>query len=247
MINPARHEEYPSSNGEAPFVLKTDIERTPHKVSAEQNWHDELEIELCTEGEGEVLLDGKSYPFCKRIVYTCLIPRLELCRTVGLDPTRLCFEPLVRDGELAGLITSLAKAEEGGDTLLFRCELLLRILLMIESRYTLPDAKRAETRPHMQSVREAIALIRRDFSKKITLDAIAKSVYIDKYTLCREFKRATGQTVIEYVNSYRIQKAAQLISGGYTVSEAARACGFENMSFFTKTFKIAFYKLFVFG
>ena len=255
MINPARHEEYPASNGEAPFVLKTDIERTPHKVSAEQNWHDELEIELCTEGEGEVLLDGKSYPFRKgdviivnsgvlhhtgseaRIVYTCLIPRLDLCRTVGLDPTRLCFEPLVRDGELAGLITSLAKAEDEGDTLLFRCELLLRILLRIQSKYALPEAKHAAASPHMQSVREAIALIRRDFSKKITLDAIAKSVYIDKYTLCREFKRATGQTVIEYVNSYRIQKAAHLISGGYTVSEAARACGFENMSFFTRIFK----------
>ena len=255
MINSARHEEYPSASGEAPFVLKTDIERTPHKVSAEQNWHDELEIELCTEGEGEVLLDGKSYPFSAgdviivnsgvlhhtgssaRVVYTCLIPRLDLCRTVGLDPTRLCFEPLVRDGELAKLITSLAQAEADGSTLLFRCELLLRILLHIQRKYTLPDEKRVETRPHMQSVREAIALIRRDFSKKITLDAIAKSVYIDKYTLCREFKRATGQTVIEYVNSYRIQNAAQLISGGYTVSEAARACGFENMSFFTRTFK----------
>ena len=255
MINSARHEEYPSASGEAPFVLKTDIERTPHKVSAEQNWHDELEIELCTEGEGEVLLDGKSYPFSAgdviivnsgvlhhtgssaRVVYTCLIPRLDLCRTVGLDPTRLCFEPLVRDGELAKLITSLAQAEADGSTLLFRCELLLRILLHVQRKYTLPDEKRVETRPHMQSVREAIALIRRDFSKKITLDAIAKSVYIDKYTLCREFKRATGQTVIEYVNSYRIQNAAQLISGGYTVSEAARACGFENMSFFTRTFK----------
>ena len=255
MINSARHEEYPSASGEAPFVLKTDIERTPHKVSPEQNWHDELEIELCTEGEGEVLLDGKSYPFCAgdviivnsgvlhhtgssaRVVYTCLIPRLDLCRTVGLDPTRLCFEPLVRDGELAELITSLAQAEADSSTLLFRCELLLRILLHIQRKYTLPDEKRVETRPHMQSVREAIALIRRDFSKKITLDAIAKSVYIDKYTLCREFKRATGQTVIEYVNSYRIQNAAQLISGGYTVSEAARACGFENMSFFTRTFK----------
>ena len=255
MINSARHEEYPSASGEAPFVLKTDIERTTHKVSAEQNWHDELEIELCTEGEGEVLLDGKSYPFCAgdviivnsgvlhhtgssaRVVYTCLIPRLDLCRTVGLDPTRLCFEPLVRDDELAELITSLAHAEADGSALLFRCELLLRILLHIQRKYTLPDEKRVETRPHMQSVREAIALIRRDFSKKITLDAIAKSVYIDKYTLCREFKRATGQTVIEYVNSYRIQNAAQLISGGYTVSEAARACGFENMSFFTRTFK----------
>lgn len=255
MINLARHEEYPSASGEAPFVLKTDIERTPHKVSTEQNWHDELEIELCTEGEGEVLLDGKSYPFCAgdviivnsgvlhhtgssaRVVYTCLIPRLDLCRTVGLDPTRLCFEPLVRDGELAELITSLAQAEADGSTLLLRCDLLLRILLHIQRKYTLPDEKRVEIRPHMQSVREAIALIRQDFSKKITLDAIAKSVYIDKYTLCREFKRATGQTVIEYVNSYRIQNAAQLISGGYTVSEAARACGFENMSFFTRTFK----------
>ena len=68
-------------------------------------------------------------------------------------------------------------------------------------------------------------------------ERMARAMGMSKFYLCREFKRATGQTVIEYVNSYRIQKAAQLISGGYTVSEAARACGFENMSFFTKTFK----------
>lgn len=256
MIRSARHEEYRLQSGSAPFVLNVDIERTPYKVSAEQNWHDELEIELCTEGEGEVLLDGVSYAFCKgdvvivnsnvlhhtgsrgRVVYTCLIPRLELCRAVGFDPTLLRFEPILRDRELEELIYALVRAsEDSGSSMLARCELLLRILLRLQSEYMLEQTEKTAPSPHIQSIREAIALIRRDFSKKITLDALAKSVYIDKYALCREFKRATGQTVVQYINSYRVGTAAEMIAAGSTVSEAARACGFENMSFFTRTFR----------
>lgn len=256
MINSAIHEEYRSSNGTAPFALGVNIERTPNKVSAAQNWHDELEIELCTDGEGEVLLDGKRYVFRKgdavivnsnvlhhtgsheRVVYTCLIPHLDLCRTVGFDPTLMRFEPIVHDNELSELILSLVRAnEDSASTMLERCELLLRILLLVQNKYTLPHTSKAQVSPHMRSVRDAIAFIRRDFSKKITLDAIAKSVYIDKYTLCREFKRATGQTVVQYINSYRTNTASEMILSGSTISEAARACGFENMSFFTRTFK----------
>lgn len=76
-----------------------------------------------------------------------------------------------------------------------------------------------------------------NFDKKLSLDKISEAVFFDKYALCREFKKYTGQTIIENLNSYRIKNAKELLKDGYTVAEAAYASGFENISFFTKTFK----------
>ena len=55
---------------------------------------------------------------------------------------------------------------------------------------------------------------------------------MDKYTLSREFKKLTGMTIVQYINSYRCKKAAEYIASGTSVSEAANMCCFTNMSFF---------------
>ena len=60
---------------------------------------------------------------------------------------------------------------------------------------------------------------------------------IDRYTLCKLFKRITGQTIFETLNAYRCMRAAEYIADGRRVAEAANLCGFENNSFFTKMFK----------
>ncbi len=253
MINSARREEYVALKGTEPVVLKVDIERSANKISSEQNWHDEIEIELCTEGEGEVLLDGKHYHFERgdiilinsnvihhtgsstRVVYTCLIPQADLCRAVGFDPSRVKLDPLVRDRELSELILKLARSHSL--SALERCKILLEILLRIQKEHSHSLDEKEALNQEFNSVRTAIAMIHSEYQSRITLDSISKSIYVDKYALCREFKKATGQTVTEYINSYRVQMAASLISQGSRVTEAARACGFENMSFFTRTFK----------
>lgn len=79
--------------------------------------------------------------------------------------------------------------------------------------------------------------IRGYYNRKLTLDEIAQAIYVDKYALCRDFKRLSGQTIVQYTNSYRCQQAAEHIANGCTVAEAAEQCGFDNISFFIKTFK----------
>ena len=54
-----RHEEYQSFTNGLPFVLNVNLERSRYNFSKENNWHDNLEIQICTEGSGAVLLDGK--------------------------------------------------------------------------------------------------------------------------------------------------------------------------------------------
>ena len=58
-----RYEAYTQFHEKLPFVLHADIERTPFNGSNEQNWHEDVEIQLCTDGEGTVLLNGERYPF----------------------------------------------------------------------------------------------------------------------------------------------------------------------------------------
>lgn len=257
MEDNLRRERYPSSRNELPFVLYDALERTPHNCSNAQNWHEEIEIELCTEGRGEVLLGGKYFDFepgdiiivnsdvlhhtgsKHRVVYTCLIPRIDFCRAVGFEPRKLHFCEKIRDARVEALIKELTAGYSASTDIgakLRLCEKLLQLLSIIANEYSTDRAK-ADDDVHMLHVRVAIEFIHINYTKKFTLDQIARSIFIDKYTLCREFKRATGQTVVEYANSYRVQKAARLISSGRNVAEAAHECGFENLSFFTRTFK----------
>ena len=86
-------------------------------------------------------------------------------------------------------------------------------------------------------VKMTIKYIRDNYSNKLLLEQIATNVYTDKYSLTREFKKVTNQTIVNYINSLRCKKASEMIKDGERVSEAARKNGFTNMSYFTKTFK----------
>ena len=54
----------------------------------------------------------------------------------------------------------------------------------------------------------------------------------------RNFKEFTGKAPLEYRNDIRLNNAKIMLqSGQYTVSETAEACGFSNLSFFTRLYK----------
>ena len=69
------------------------------------------------------------------------------------------------------------------------------------------------------------------------MDELSKVTYIDKYTLSKKFKEFTGITIVDYINNYRSKIALSMIQNGEQIGDAARLCGFNNISFFTKTFK----------
>lgn len=89
----------------------------------------------------------------------------------------------------------------------------------------------------LETVRQTINFIRQNYNRTLSLDEISKNVLMDKYSISREFKKITAQTIFQYINNYRCKRAAELILSGKTVQEAAFMCGFHNMSYFTKVFK----------
>ena len=55
---------------------------------------------------------------------------------------------------------------------------------------------------------------------------------------CRFFRQITLRTPIDYLNYYRIECAReQLAATDASITEVALGCGFNDISYFTKTFK----------
>lgn len=80
--------------------------------------------------------------------------------------------------------------------------------------------------------------IQTHLSEKICLDTLAERVNITSSYLCKQFKKATGLTIIEYVNRHRIEKAKKLLvqKDEVKVIEIAYETGFQSLSQFNRSF-----------
>ena len=87
-------------------------------------------------------------------------------------------------------------------------------------------------------VKETIEYIKQNIDKPISVDDLAEMFGLSKFYYCREFKKMTGYTIINYINLQKCMKARNLIlSSEYKVKEIAQMTGFENMSYFSRTYK----------
>lgn len=71
----------------------------------------------------------------------------------------------------------------------------------------------------------------------ISIQKLADEMKLPPKQLYRKVKSASGLTVVEYVRSIRLQKAAELLkTGEFNVTETMYKVGFSNLSYFTKCF-----------
>lgn len=92
-----------------------------------------------------------------------------------------------------------------------------------------------ETPSHIQEIIDYVDV---NYSEKITLDELAFLFKTNRATLCREFKRATGKTVVEYINQKKLEKAKQRIRGtNDSFTKIAEDLKFDSIHYFTRFFK----------
>ena len=73
-----------------------------------------------------------------------------------------------------------------------------------------------------------------------SVEHLADELAVSPRTLLRKLTTLTGSNPNELMRIYRLQKAAQFLREGCTVSEAAEKSGFEGLSYFSKLFKAQF-------
>ena len=87
-------------------------------------------------------------------------------------------------------------------------------------------------------IKKILSYIRENFDKPITLEDMAKMAEMSVKYFGTYFKNMTGKTPFDYLNEYRIEKAARkLLNTDLSVTEIAYTCGFNDLSYFIKTFK----------
>ncbi len=252
-----RYEEYPRYGDGVPFVLNIGLKRTLRTNSEEANWHENPEIQICTEGEGWVLLNGEKYPFNKGDIivanpdrlhytatdgyleYSCIIIDNDFLRDSGIDWKKYAVRSRLRDQEIFCAFRKLEE-EYKNDSVLRKTKLcvdVLQITIMLFERYAIKVDSCRETEINSLPVKKAIGYIRENIDKKITLNDLSAAVCFDKYALTRIFKKITGKTIVYYINSLRCKNAAVMLANNASVKEAAINCGFENFSYFVKTFR----------
>ncbi|WP_234118111.1 response regulator transcription factor [Clostridium hydrogenum] len=80
--------------------------------------------------------------------------------------------------------------------------------------------------------------IHENYREDITRKDVAASVFLTPDYLAKMFKTKTGVAVKDYINSYRIEKAKDLLrNSDISISMAASEVGFDNFSYFSTVFK----------
>lgn len=91
---------------------------------------------------------------------------------------------------------------------------------------------------NVPKLRAVLSFIRSNYSSSITLDDMAYAAGMSPKYFCYFFKKMTTKTPVEYLTLYRIEKAARkLLNTDMSITAITFACGFNDLSYFIKTFK----------
>lgn len=238
-----------------PFILHVDVHLTAGDPNL-GNFHDGLEILFVTDGRGTLFTSGERFDMTAGTVltvasgevhrfetatevrYHCLIVGSDFCRENGFDPTAQRYAPAVGDAQLTDLLNAAIAAfgepqNAPYRTAAIRCA-VLSVLVYLNRHYATPHRRAAYgTDP----VRIGLDYIHCHYTEPISLQDITTHARISKYHFLRRFKESTGFTVVSYLHQLRCRRAAELLlNTDDRIAAVARACGFENPSYFTKTF-----------
>ena len=89
-----------------------------------------------------------------------------------------------------------------------------------------------------ERIKKMLQYIHENYSEELSVGKIAASALISESECLRCFHITIGTTPIQYVKQYRVQKAAALLSStNETAADIAFKCGFQDVSYFTKSFR----------
>lgn len=84
----------------------------------------------------------------------------------------------------------------------------------------------------------AVSYIENNYGGHISLEKLSEIAGMSRKYFSEYFKKVSGKGVTEFLNCYRIERAAEMLTlTDSPVTEIALDCGFNDLSYFIKTFK----------
>ncbi len=213
----------------------------------------EYTLLFLTEGEGELVTDGDVLPVGGGEVFFLPPDTLALLSAktplkgvtatlsdaflsaLGLPPEGQRFLPVLSDrGAAAPFTRFLSYGSETGATAPLRAHGALCELLLSFAERALSSGEAAP----VGGVKAALRYMYAHLSERILLSDMAAAAGMGRTRFVEVFHRTVGATPIDYLNGMRCRYARTLLlSGNYSVSDAAFLSGFDNLSYFSRTFR----------
>lgn len=207
--------------------------------------------------EGDIcLLPGKivhgDAPEKGKSKYESAVFDIELMRLHGFSPDAFISEivngtidvdnvfradqkDIARIGE--SFFETLRDQKEGWDSV---CTGYLMILFGLIKKNHLYSEKKilpAKKRVRNEKLEIVLDLIKKNYSKNITLEELADAAGFSPKYFCRVFREMTNRAPVEYLNWFRINRSCAMIrETDEKLQDIAVKCGFNDFSYFIKIF-----------
>lgn len=227
------------------------------------HWHNYIEIELITDGEGEQLFNGKRY-LLKRGYFSLirLTDYHQVFPNGGLSLINLSFEEnLLGDDILSAFSSPLNEFHAALPKSDFDALERLSLLCLAETEREAPNRQYVKTllraffiklfesaginREHQTSENVSLTPFRRSleylhshFREAPPLSEVAKIAHYNPSHFSVVFRREMGENYSKYLNGLRLNYAKELLSySDLKLEDVCFECGFTSYANFLKIFK----------
>ncbi len=112
------------------------------------------------------------------------------------------------------------------------------LILLVRDYRPLLTHESARARRRSEGIREIVSYVDANFLERITIAELAFLFGTNRATLCRDFKRETGKTLLSYIDEKKLALAkARILESDETFTEISHALRFESIHYFTRFFK----------
>ena len=176
---------------------------------------------------GSFSFDRASLRPISQLLPNFILIKSDQVRTVALHTT------------LQALASEMAEQAPGSGVVATRLAEVLFIQILRAHIASEPERNRGWLRavfdPQLGS---ALSAIHQTVSTPWTVESLADAAGMSRSAFAARFKELVGQTPLEYVTSWRMQKAVQLLEqGDKKLIDVARSVGYESDAAFSKAFK----------
>ena len=224
------------------------------------HWHEHIELMYLFEGECDFFCGGRSYPVSEGdllIINSAEIHSFEVKRNLSFFSI-LLFPSFFEDIDFNNVVLSNTvssdkyvrecisdmrneyESEEKMSDMMLKSH-AYRLVAYLARNYRAEDADKLTSladNARLHRLNNVLEHISTCYHERISTNQLAAMCYLSEAHFCRFFKSDVGKPCTEYINQYRVEKAAVLLTNTEdSVSKIAESVGFDDVNYFSRTFK----------
>ena len=243
------------------------LDRHHSRYEMSFHWHEEVELLRIISGQFTLTLDEEAFRLSpgdvafipsgclhggtpEEAVYECVVFDMrflfkagDACRRYAGDilHRRIAVTPLFLSGSAAAqaagpLFDALRECCPGREPIAIGC--LLRLIGEIFRLRLYREAQNSDDCRRVLQLKRVFELIETEYASPLSLSQLASCANMTPKYFCRFFKEAVHRSPMDYLNFYRVEMACYALAAtDCNVTEAALDAGFNDPSYFIRTFR----------